>query len=365
MKALVMYLPQYYEVKENNEWWGNGYTEWTAVKSASTFSKRHVQPRIPLNNNYYSLSDPCAKTWKWQAEIAEQYNIYGFVIYHYWFKTGKQLLERPMEILLQHKEINTRYCICWANESWTRTWYGVESETLMLQEYRDKQEWINHFNYLLPFFKDDRYIKLDGKPLINIYHTFEIDCLKEMLEEWNCLAINNGFDGLCIVSGNTGAQIDEREELFDAYYNFEPSYSLIHKASRLARMKYVSSVFLRTMHNKVFSKKIVERPIDGKRFISRMEIKDPIRNIPIFPGAFPQWDNTPRRKYKATIFYNMDKECFRVQLKHAIRQYPDSEFVYVNAWNEWGEGAYLEPDETNQYAFLEVLKDEIKTFSES
>ena len=358
MKVLALYLPQYHEIEENDKWWGDGYTEWTAVRSAVTYDSRQRQPRVPLNNNYYDLSDGDAKTWAWQAKIAKEYNVEGFVIYHYWFKTGKQLLEKPMEILLRHKEIDINYCICWANESWTRTWYGVESEMLMLQEYGDETEWENHFNYLLPFFQDTRYIKINNKPMVNIYHSAEIPDIEKMLRVWNESAVKNGFDGIYVVSGNTGAETDKRN-VYDAHYNFEPSYTLMHKQTKAERFEYLVKVFFRSSFNKISRKKIIERPVNGKSFTKRMFRSDRNDNDKvIFPCVFPMWDNSPRRKYKGTFFYGMDTDNFRRQILSAKEKYPTSEFLYVNSWNEWGEGAYLEPDTDNKFGFLEVIRDE-------
>ncbi len=356
MKILAMYLPQYHEVKENNEWWGKGYTEWTAVKQAKSYFEGHIQPKIPLENNYYDLADETASAWKWQSELAKKYNVYGFVIYHYWFKTGKQLLEKPMEILLQHKEIDINYCVCWANETWTRTWYGLENQVLMKQEYGDIEEWTNHFNYLLPFFNDNRYIKINNKPMINIYHTAEIDCLSQMIECWNSLAIDNGFEGVYIVSSNSTAEIDYRKDLFDAYYNFEPAYTQKHKYTKINKLTYRLGVAYKTLMNKFLKNKKIERVIDGKKFFKIMKKRDLISSNNIFPGAFPQWDNTPRRKYKGTYFKNMTPELFFEQLKYAQEKYDNPEFVYVNAWNEWGEGAFLEPEENQKYAYIDILK---------
>ena len=146
-----MYLPQYHEIEENNKWWEPGYTEWTAVKRAKLLDKAHKQPRVPLNDNYYDLSDETGSVWMWQANLAKEYGVYGFCIYHYWFK-GKQLLEKPMEILLLHPEIDINYTICWANETWTKTWYGLETEILMKQEYGEQADWDKHFEYLCRFF---------------------------------------------------------------------------------------------------------------------------------------------------------------------------------------------------------------------
>lgn len=159
MKVLGIYLPQYHEVKENNEWWGQGYTEWNAVKNARPLFRGHNQPRTPLNHNYYDLVKNGVETWKWQSELAKKYGVYGFCIYHYWFE-GKQMLEKPMEILRDHPELDINYCICWANESWHRNWYGASKELLIEQTYGNKDAWRNHFEYLNTFFRINDISKL-------------------------------------------------------------------------------------------------------------------------------------------------------------------------------------------------------------
>ena len=355
MKLLALYLPQYHQVKENDEWWGNGYTEWTAVKNAKPLFKGHDEPRVPLNDNYYDLSDNNAIAWKWQAELAEKYGVYGFCIYHYWFGNGKQLLEKPIEILLKHPEINLKYCICWANESWTRTWYGVESEILCEQKYGTADEWEKHFMYLLQFFKDPRYIKIDNKPMVNIYHTYEIGNLKEMRLMWDRLAREHGFSGIYLVSANTGSILDVREDINDAYYNMEPSYSLKHCFSKKDTFKYLFRTFAVSQINKYLKKQYVERKIDIRLVYRNSDKTD---NEKIFPGITPMWDNTPRRSYKGLVYTHATPYNFECQLRKINRLVSNRkyDFVYINAWNEWGEGAYLEPDNSNKYAYLEAIK---------
>jgi len=351
-----MYLPQYHEIEENNKWWGKGYTEWTAVKAAKPIFKGHVQPKIPLNNNYYDLTDESADTWRWQADLANTYGIYGFCVYHYWFK-GKQLLHKPLEILLKHTEIEINFCICWANETWTKTWYGLEEEVLMKQEYGTKADWKIHFNYLLQFFNDKRYIKINNKPMLNIYRSSDIEKLKEMLDCWNQLATENGFDGVYIVVANNQGSIEERTDLVDAYYNFEPGYALRHKMNPLQVFKYKLSVLIRQEINRVFKHKILERIINARQ-INKMMLKKENTSKPVFRGAFPMWDNTPRRSYKGLLYKNTTSEDFYKALINIKQSITSNElnFVYINAWNEWGEGAYLEPDEENGYKYLEAVK---------
>ena len=160
MKIIAFYLPQFHNIPENDEWWGDGFTEWTNVKKAKPLYEGHMQPRVPLGGNYYNLLDDNVKIW--QADLAKKYGVYGFCYYHYWFN-GKMLLEKPMEQMLANKEVDIPFCICWANEPWTKAWVGDERKLLIAQEYGQEEEWKQHFMYLLPFFKDERYITKNGK----------------------------------------------------------------------------------------------------------------------------------------------------------------------------------------------------------
>ena len=165
MKIIAFYLPQFHEIPENNKWWGKGFTEWVNVKKARPLFENHNQPRVPLNKNYYNLLDE--KTQKEQVKLANDYGLYGFCFYHYWFD-GKLLLEKPVEKFLENKSLDTHFCICWANEHWTNAWANKEAKVLIEQKYGNKKEWKEHFDYLLNFFKDDRYIKENNKPLLVI-----------------------------------------------------------------------------------------------------------------------------------------------------------------------------------------------------
>lgn len=361
MKVLAMYLPQYHETKENNEWWGKGYTEWSAVKKAKPLLKGHKQPVIPLGNKYYDLVKNGIETWKWQAQMAQKYGIYGFCIYHYWF-TGKQLLEKPMEILRDNTEIDIKYCICWANETWTKTWYDLDNVVLMKQEYGGPEEWKRHFEYLLTFFKDIRYIKINNKPVINIYHTKDIEQLDKMLKVWNDLAKINGFSGIYVVSGNTAGKLEDRKNLIDAYYNFEPGYTLRYKWKGLGYWKYMLRTSVIQFVNKISKRKYVEHIINGENVIKylgqTLESGDKIKT---YYGAFPRWDNTPRRQYKGYIYTHMTPDLFEKQLNIISKKVEnEDDFVYINAWNEWGEGAMLEPEMDYKYEYLKKIKKIVK-----
>lgn len=355
---MCMYLPQFHTFPENDEWWGDGYTEWVAVKRAKPLYRGHMQPRRPLNNNYYDLSDESVETLKWQAELAKKYGIYGFSIYQYYFN-GKTLMEKPLELLRDHPEIDINYNICWANETWTRTWYGLSDQILISQEYGTKGDWIKYFDYLLTFFKDSRYIKVGNKPVLQIYKTFDIDCLEEMLKVFNERAMAEGFDGIYVISGKTAAGVETRNGIADGYYFFEPGYTLKNDFSVWDRFTYNSTTFIRSLRNKIIGSKagyILERSIKAKRILNTITNREYAENE--FPGIIPQWDNTPRRDYKGLVYKGMNPDAFEKALRILKSKVDgrDVDFVYVNAWNEWGEGAYLEPDEDYGYAYLEAIK---------
>ncbi len=223
MKIIAFYLPQFHNIPENDEWWGDGFTEWVNVKKAKPLFDGHVQPKEPLNDNYYNLLDDNIKIW--QAKIAKEYGVYGFCYYHYWFN-GKLLLEKPMEQMLNNKKIDIPFCISWANEPWTKAWVN-EKKVLIPQSYGGVNEWKEHFDYLLPFFKDERYIKVDNKPLMVIYRAEVIDCLNEMLDYWNNLAKEAGLDGLSYAYQNMAFDLipNKDDSRFDYNIEFEPSYA--------------------------------------------------------------------------------------------------------------------------------------------
>ncbi len=355
MKVMCMYLPQYHTFPENDKWWGKGYTEWTAVRKGHPLYKGHIQPRVPLDNRYYDLVNDGVNTLKWQAETARKYGIYGFSVYQYWFM-GKQLMQRPMEILLEHPEIDINYCICWANESWTRTWYGLSEQVLMQQDYGEEEDWYKHFEYLLKFFNDKRYIKIDNRPVLQIYRSFDIDCLDRMLGCFNKWAHGEGFDGVYVIAGKTAGQQETRTELIDGYYYFEPGYTLKHDFSKPNEIKYNMSVLWNTLLNKVRREKKLERSIKASLILDGIRNRDYKENE--FPGLIPDWDNTPRRDYKGLVYKGTCPEKFEEVLRvlKEKKEGHKTDFVFINAWNEWGEGAMLEPDEYRGYGYLEAVK---------
>lgn len=348
IRTLTMYLPQFHRIAENDMWWGEGYTDWTAVKSADTLFEGHRQPRIPLNNNYYNLLDK--QTMQWQADLMKRYGIDGQCFYHYYFKNGRMVLEKPAENLLKWKDINMPFCFCWANGSWARTWSKFAGNSwadrfeprtdenhggiLLEQKYGRERDWEKHFNYLLPFFKDERYIKVNGKPVFMIYGPGEIPCLTMMLQMWRTLARENDFDDLFLIGENICYEAKEIDAvLYHAPHSFWNLESSIQ-----------SDGIFRPDYDVTWEGILKEKPCE---------------HLKTYYEGFPNCDDTPRRGGNGGVAFKgvtMDKFEFYMQELYQKSIALENEFVFINAWNEWGEGMYLEPDEENKYGYLEANK---------
>ncbi|MGM0876125.1 MAG: glycosyltransferase WbsX family protein [Bacillota bacterium] len=341
MKIIAYYLPQFHPIPENDRWWGKGFTEWTNTSKAKTIFSGHYQPRKPYLNYYYDLTDPSAR--KWQAEIARKYGIYGFCYYHYWFK-GKRLLERPFNEVLETGEPDFPFCLSWANEAWTRVWDGGKNHVLMPQAYGNKKDWKEHFDYLLNAFLDKRYIRINNKPIFLIYRPESIDYCEEMLSYWNQLASKAGLDGIYFIRTLNGFWHREQKG-FNACVEFEPMYTLRHdfpeNPSLLDHRPYPLIDY-----DYVWSRIINRRPYTKYK-------------NPVIPGAFVDWDNSPRLGKNALIFKGVSPDKFgkylRLQIQRMKTVY-NSEFLFINAWNEWAEGTYLEPDQRYGFRYLEEVK---------
>ncbi len=356
MKILSFYLPQYHEIPENNKWWGKGFTDWRNVKKAKPLVDGQHQPRVPLNDNYYDLFD--VEVMKWQSKIAQEHGIYGFCYYHYWFN-GKKLLEKPLENMLKDNEVTIPFCFSWANEPWTRTWNRLNTNVLMPQEYGAEKEWKEHFDYLLQFFKDERYIKVNNKPMFLIYRTENISNIKEMYKYWEELAIESGFDGIYLVETLNSFQKDSFLEKSSAVVEFEPMFT-------------ISGGGL-SFWNKIYDKLLsyINSGLESKNYEVVWEIilrrkNDNFKNKKVFLGAFVDWDNTPRKGCKGLYFRNMNIDKFRnyfgKQYNKAKRQ--GNNYIFINAWNEWAEGTYLEPDNKYGYEVLKSIKEILENKNE-
>lgn len=346
-QIMAIYLPAFHRIKENDEWWGEGFTEWDNVKKGKPLFKGHVQPQKPLNNMYYDLSSK--EAIKKQAEMANKYNVDSFVFYHYWFN-GKKLLEKPAEIILENDDINLEYSFCWANEPWARTWDGKNHDVLMPQEYGNKEDWINHIRYLIEFFKDKRYTKIDNKPVFFVYSPGQIPNFDEMIECWNNILKENGFSGLYLVEYICTKNPDAVSQYSYAVMEFEPMYTNRFCISNFEKLKRVVRKKLKIIDFSNYDR-LWKKIISNKRIYGEREI---------FKGCFCAWDNSPRKGKNSMIVRGASPEKFKFYLDKLVknkRKNTDRNIIVINAWNEWGEGAMLEPTEENGFAYLEAIKE--------
>ncbi len=357
MKIIAFHLPQYHEVPENNEWWGPGFTEWTNTKKAKPLFCDHYQPREPYGERYYNLLDP--STRQWQADIAQKYGIYGFCYYHYWF-CGKKLLEKPLEALLESPYPQIPFCLSWANHSWTKAWDGNNRQILIEQRYGDEVQWQEHFNYLFNFFSDKRYIQINNKPLFIIFNPANIEKCDEMLSLWNRMAIDKGLSGIHFVEMLTTYCNIHNSTMFQGQIEFEPMYTIKYGIPFLKVLQrplnrmiqdiisplfpgYKEKFFNVMDYDYVWQKIITRKPQNSKRYL----------------GAFVDWDNTARRGSKAFIINGATPEKFKKYLSTQLirsKEILNQDMMFINAWNEWAEGCYLEPDKKYGFKYLEAIK---------
>lgn len=356
IKLLAYHLPQFHEIDENNAWWGKGFTEWTNVQKAKPLYLGHKQPRIPSQRNYYDLANP--ETLVWQMQLAKKYGIYGFCFYHYWFGEGRVLLDKPLENILITPKADLPFCISWANENWVKTWHGSGggNRLLIRQKYGDVLEWTVHIEWLIRFFRDPRYIKKDNKPVMLIYNINQIPHREKMLDLWNEQVKKAGFDGIWLVA----MKKDDRDRVkcsgVDATVSFEP------RRTRQSTKRFKSQWCQYKLRN---GERLSNIPVLN-RFLYTTFSYDKINQIILnrehkkneYRGVFTNYDETPRRKEWSLVFKGSTPTKFQYFLEKNIEKslHENNEFLFINAWNEWGEGAYLEPDEQYGLSYLKAVK---------
>jgi len=363
-----MYFPQLHAIPENDEWWGKGFTDWINVKAAQPQFEGHNQPRVPLNSNYYDQSK--TDTLRWQVDLARKNGVYGFCHYHYWFD-GKQLLETPTNLMLANKDIDMPFCLSWANETWSKRWDGRDHHILVKQTHPAvKERWKLHFDYLIKAWRDERAVCVDEKPVFVIYRPQRIPEIENMLDYWRELAVKHGLKGLYFIFQKQ-YELPTRDCLkgFDAAFQFQPFealYSPGFDANSIRHSRWFKMIralpegvqdMLRALRAK-FVKELTFYDYDSA-WRTAVEVRSE-PDLVTFPGAFVDWDNTARYKNRATIFTGASPEKFEYWLDQLVQSMPEREipepFIFLNAWNEWAESTYLEPDERHGYAYLETLQ---------
>ena len=335
-KLIAFYLPQYHPIPENDHWWGKGFTEWTNVAKAKPLFSAHYQPHIPADLGFYDLRLP--ETREAQAHLAQQYGITGFCYYHYWFN-GKRLLHRVFDEVMITGKPDFPFCLCWANENWTRSWDGGDKKILIGQQYSQEDD-LKHITWLIRAFKDPRYIKIQGKPLLLIYRTSDLPDPGKTAALWKEEVQKNGFPDLylCKVESFANEHTDPHDLGFDAAVEFQPDWSRLGEESNRHPGLHVFNY-----------SDVVENMI--KKSEPRYQR---------FPCVTPSWDNSPRRGQDGVIFHDSQPFLYEKWLRHAVskvrRKPSDERIVFINAWNEWGEGNHLEPDQRNGHAYLHATK---------
>ena len=371
-RIIGLYLPQYHPIPENDEWWGKGFTEWNNVVKAKPLFRGHYQPHLPADLGFYDLRLPEVR--EQQAELAREAGLEGFCYYHYWFGNGKQLLQRPFEEVLASGKPNFPFCLCWANHDWTsKTWEkgsSLRRDTMIMKMEYSREDYVRHFNYLLPAFRNPRYIKVDGKPLFAVWAPRNIPDGKEFIDLWQKMAQENGLKGIHFVgqTDNTGKALSGKKanyysaDMAKDYYKsvldlgFDAVMSQgYRRAVALAQGRAKMTLKLLSFNSfmPTYSK------IDYGRLMENYYVEED-RWENVYPTLLPQWDRTPRAGSKTEIVTGTSPEKFQHYTEQAIQiianKQPEHQILFLKSWNEWGEGNYVEPDQKFGHGWLQAIR---------
>ncbi len=361
VRAIAFYLPQYHPIPENDRWWGKGFTEWTNVVKARPLFRGHYQPHLPADLGFYDLRLPEVR--QAQVDLAREYGLSGFCYYHYWFN-GKRLLHWPFDEVLASAEPDFPFCLCWANENWTRIWDGGDSEVLMKQTYSEQDD-LAHIRWLARAFADPRYIRVENKPLFIIYRAHKLPDIRKTTAVWREECRRRGIGEIFLCRIDTASDTLRPSELgLDAAVEFQPDWSSLgpQLGSRLRLPQFEWNDLRFFLRRKLFGDDIqVFSYRDFVEFMSSRVSPNYLR----FPCVTPSWDNSPRRRRGATVFTGSSPKLFQQWLAHTIERELRSEgadkLVFINAWNEWAESNHLEPDQRYGHLYLEALREALQS----
>ena len=378
MKARVIayYLPQFHPIPENDAAWGPGFTEWTNVAQACPLFRGHYQPRIPADLGFYDLRLPEVR--EQQAALAREAGVEGFIYWHYWFGKNKLLLQRPFEEVLASGKPDYPFALAWANHDWTTgTWKnGGGSHMIAKQEYQGDDDYIAHFFYCLPAFRDHRYIKVDGKPLFGMYDPYNFPDVSRFIEVWRKLAKENGIGDIFFVAHCKPTSTKHRrpdgtiERVLPNLNSSAEVYTDLLKlgfdalnpnGTPLAEMRY-SGKYIRLIRA-TLQKYLPWLPASKFDYAKVMPYyyaaEDEWENI--FPSIMPQWDRSPRSGITNGIYVNSTPANFKKHVLHALtlleKKQPEHRILFLRSWNEWAEGNYVEPDLKYGHGFLQALRE--------
>ncbi len=356
-RFIAFYLPQYHPIKENDDWYGKGFTEWTNVARAKKLFIGHKQPHVPADLGFYDLRVPEVR--EQQAELAKEAGIEGFLYWHYWFGNGKQLLERPFNEVVSSGKPDFPFCLGWANHSWYKKKWDPKAKDkdvlIMEQKYQGRDDYINHFNSLLPAFRDHRYITVNGKLLFLIYDVLNFPEVDVFIDLWQELAKENGLNGFYFISRDTDCRFKDEimKHKVDAVYNAD-TLNAHHHSNIIQKIWWL---FTRTVFH-------LPTRIKYKRAIKYM-VTDDCRKKDVIPSISPNWDHSPRSGGNAVILVGSKPSYFEKVAKRAIdvvSEKPEQEqIVFVSSWNEWAEGNYMEPDLEFGKGYIEALRKAIES----
>lgn len=350
LRALAFYLPQFHPIPENNAWWGPGFTEWRNVAKAQPRFPGHEQPHLPADLGFYDLR--LADSRLAQADLARAHGIHGFCYYHYWFN-GRRLLREPIDRVLESGQPDFPFCLCWANENWTRAWDGKTRDVLIGQHYSDNDDRA-HLRWLAPAFADPRYVRIDGKPVFLLYRASQLPDPRRTTDIWREEAGRLGLGELylCRVECFRGEQTDPASLGFDAAVEFQPDWAIARQPLR--RSPWWTWATRLGLSPEVYqSSRVFSYPA-----LVEAALAKPPPGYQRFPGVTPMWDNSARRREGATIFTGSTPELYEQWLRETAARFdprsPQENLLFINAWNEWAEGNHLEPDQRRGRAYLEA-----------
>jgi lipopolysaccharide biosynthesis protein len=336
-RLIAFYLPQFHPTPENDLWWGKGFTEWTNVSKAEPLFEGHRQPHLPSDFGFYDLR--VRETRRDQIEMAKKYGVDGFCYHYYWF-SGKRLLNFPLDDMLADQESDMPFCLCWANENWTRRWDGADDQILIAQKYLPDDD-LNFIKSLVPFFEDRRYIRLNGKPFLIVYHPQHLPNARKTVEIWRnyCRSIGLGEIHVCaaLIQGNE----DYIGFGFDSGVEFPPHNR--RTANINTQLSFYNHFRGSVMQYAAIAQSYLERSYSSAS---------------VFKTVFPSWDNTARTKERAIVALNGVPDNYEHWLASTIDLVKQSgkcdALIFINAWNEWAEGCHLEPDRWFGHGFLQA-----------